>query len=83
MRRHAISNRFPSFITFAPRACAALLTIAACSHSVRAQNADGGYAPLPNGPVLAIAVQPDGKALLGGDFTQAQAAPSATSTRAV
>ena len=36
---------------------------------VRAQSALDGFDPNANGPVRAVVVQPDGKILIGGDFT--------------
>ncbi len=37
--------------------------------TVRGQSALDGFDPNANGPIYAIAVQPDGKILIGGDFT--------------
>jgi len=39
------------------------------SAAVRAQAAIDGFDPNANGAILAVAVQPDGKILIGGDFT--------------
>src|SRR5690606_38119061 len=42
---------------------------------VTAQNVSDGYAPAVDGPVVAIAVQADGKTLIGGYFTQVNGIP--------
>lgn len=57
----------PGFSRFFARACAILL--AAFVASAPAQNVNDGYVPQVNGAVNAIVVQPDGKALIAGDFT--------------
>jgi uncharacterized delta-60 repeat protein len=50
-------------------------------------NADGtqdtSYNPYPSGPVYAIVLQPDGKALVGGNFVQFSPNNTATSTTAL
>ena len=46
-------------------ACAALTTCAVA----HAQSLDTAFNPAPNGLIVAIAVQPDGKILIGGRFT--------------
>ena len=48
--------------------CVAVL-VASSAAEVRGQSALDGFDPNANGPILAVAVQPDGKILLGGDFT--------------
>ena len=41
---------------------------------------DGSFRPEPNGQVLAICLQPDGKILIGGYFTAVQPVPATTPT---
>ncbi|MCE5230180.1 hypothetical protein LLG95_11350 [bacterium] len=48
---------------------AALIVACAVSHSFAATASSDGYDPNADAPVYAIALQPDGKALIGGDFT--------------
>jgi uncharacterized delta-60 repeat protein len=45
------------------------IAILCCAVSVRAQAVDGGYDPGANQTVSTIAVQPDGKTIVGGGFT--------------
>ena len=47
----------------------ALLCVLLLALPARAQNANDGFDPTANGEVRAIAVQPDGKVLVGGVFT--------------
>ena len=63
--------RFAPFSATAPRARAwtVALLLAVLAMPALAQNADDGYAPDPDGAVFAVALQPDGKLLVGGDFT--------------
>ena len=42
------------------------------SHTAQAQPEPDGFAPNVNDTVRAIAVQPDGKVIIGGDFTQVE-----------
>jgi len=53
-------------LTTVTSAVVLLLTLAA---QVRAQSALDGFDPNANGQVRVVAVQPDGKILIGGDFT--------------
>jgi uncharacterized delta-60 repeat protein len=52
-----------------PIACAALLMWLFTAHQTRAQSALDGFDPNANGPVWVVVVHPDGKILVGGDFT--------------
>jgi uncharacterized delta-60 repeat protein len=69
-----------SFVSFlksrlCPGAAAGLVFLAAAGPELWAQNptpATDGFAPSPNGIVTTLAVQPDGKILMGGYFTQLQ-----------
>ena len=45
------------------------LVLLAAAISLRAQSADDGFDPNANGTVRVVVVQPDGKILIGGDFT--------------
>jgi uncharacterized delta-60 repeat protein len=47
-----------------------LVLVAAVTPSVRAQSAVDGFDPNADGPILVVAIQPDGKSLIGGDFHQ-------------
>ena len=47
---------------------AALAATFLLSHSVCGQSALDGFEPNANGAILAVAVQPDSKILIGGDF---------------
>jgi uncharacterized delta-60 repeat protein len=44
------------------------LLLVGIASSLRAQSALDGFDPSPDAPVLAVAVQPDGKILIGGSF---------------
>src|SRR5450755_4773628 len=46
-----------------------VLLLVSIAAAVRGQSALDGFDPNANGPVRAVVVQPDGKILLGGDFT--------------
>ena len=61
-QRRCIACRFLAAVAFL--AAGAMLPRAA-----PAQNADDGFDPDANGGVTAIAVQPDGRILIGGGFT--------------
>ena len=54
-----------AYLRIAAVVCAALTTCAV----VRAQSLDTAFNPAPNGRIVTIAVQPDGKILIGGTFT--------------
>jgi uncharacterized delta-60 repeat protein len=68
---------FPAVLA-APRAAAAarrlagltFACIASLAQTARAQDVDLGYAPIVDAVVHVVAAQPDGKALIGGGFTQ-------------
>src|ERR1700691_617975 len=78
-----LCKQLPSFMSFVsflksrlcPGAAAGLVFLAAAGAELLAQNptpATDGFAPSPNGIVTTLAVQPDGKILMGGYFTQLQ-----------
>src|ERR1043166_8739183 len=58
-----------------------LLIIACFAAAARAQSALDGFDPNANGTVDVIVVQPDGKILIGGDFTSLSPNGGATVTR--
>src|SRR5205823_6468305 len=68
-----------SSILFTALCSIALLTGAAAT--ARGQSALDGFDPNANGTVFAVVVQPDGKVLLGGDFTTLSPNGGATVTR--
>ncbi len=49
--------------------------------NAQAQSALDGFNPGANGPVMALAVQPDGKILIGGDFTALGGGGTGTTAR--
>src|SRR6185503_17554089 len=51
-------------------ACGALALLALFGGSAFGQNANDGFDPDANGPVWAIAVQADGKIVIGGEFSR-------------
>jgi uncharacterized delta-60 repeat protein len=59
---------------FPPLLAIALVSLAG-ARSVHAQNAADGYLSAANGTVQAVAIQPDGKALIGGNFTAINSQP--------
>jgi uncharacterized delta-60 repeat protein len=59
--RHSLS-------LFVPVCAAVLLIVAACRQPVFAQQVDAGFTPDPDEDVLALAVQADGKIVIGGRF---------------
>jgi uncharacterized delta-60 repeat protein len=63
-------------------ACWSLFTVSLASATmVRAQSAVDGFDPNANGTVLTVVVQPDGKILIGGDFTTLSPNGGGTVTR--
>ena len=72
---HPFVPRMPGseFTSFRTRATPILFSIAALLASgtaaVRGQSALDGFDPNANGAVRVVVVQPDGKILIGGDFT--------------
>jgi uncharacterized delta-60 repeat protein len=64
-----------------PIACAVLLMWLIMADHTRAQSALDGFDPNANGPVWVVVVQPDGKILVGGDFTSISPNGGATVTR--
>ena len=53
---------------------AAVLTFAVLVRDIGAQTIDA-FNPLPEGPPKALAIQPDGKVLIGGSFQNVAGAP--------
>jgi uncharacterized delta-60 repeat protein len=64
-----------------PITCAALLMWLFAAGLTRAQSALDGFDPNANGPVWVVVVQPDGKILVGGDFTSLSPNGGAAVTR--
>ncbi len=62
---------------FLPRIAASLLVLSmlALVPDAHAQNAADGYAPQVDNHIYAVVVQADGKALIGGDFTEVNGQP--------
>src|SRR5947207_5720815 len=63
---------FPSFARATSKATLLLFSIALLTcgaEAVRGQSALDGFNPNANGEIQVIVVQPDGKILIGGDFT--------------
>jgi uncharacterized delta-60 repeat protein len=65
---------------FAKTAVALLLLLLVTAH-IRAQSALDGFDPKPNGQIRIVVVQPDGKILIGGDFTSVSPNGGAAVTR--
>jgi len=63
--RHLPALRLPGFLA----ALLCLLVIALSPLPAQAQTADDGFNPSADSHVLSLLVQPDGKILVGGDFT--------------
>lgn len=61
-----------TFVFGALRACLTLALLFGITATVRAQSALDGFAPNANGLVRAVVVQPDGKILIGGEFTSVE-----------
>ncbi|MEO6263792.1 MAG: delta-60 repeat domain-containing protein [Luteimonas sp.] len=61
--------RTQSWLTACGRAFLLLCMLALLPHASSAQNADDGFNPSANGDVFALAVQADGKIIVGGNFT--------------
>src|SRR5437870_3591579 len=61
-------NRLRSFARFSLMALVGL-ALAGGAAAVRGQSALDGFDPNANGTVQVVVVQPDGKILIGGDFT--------------
>ena len=59
---------FPTLTTLIKTA-ALLFLLLLTAAQVRAQSALDGFDPNVNGPVFVVVVQPDGKILIGGEFT--------------
>jgi uncharacterized delta-60 repeat protein len=64
----SVKNRLRSFGRLCLIACAGL-TLAVATKGVRGQSALDGFDPNADGAVRVVVVQPDGKILIGGDFT--------------
>ena len=73
LRAHCIPARFSSLAKRTSRTVFLLLTLCisfvAGSVAVRGQSALDGFDPNANGAIRVIVVQPDGKILIGGEFT--------------
>src|SRR6266705_1277519 len=70
-------NRLPDVVIV----LAVLLVVAALPEIARGQSAIDGFDPGANGSVFAVAVQADGKILLGGSFTMLGGGGTGTTTR--
>src|SRR5437016_1021035 len=66
--KNLAKNRLGSFARFSLMALVGL-TLAGGAAAVRGQSALDGFDPNANGQVRVVVVQPDGKILIGGDFT--------------
>src|SRR5438132_3314482 len=66
--KNSAGNRLRSSARFSLMALVGL-ALAGGAAAVRGQSALDGFDPNANGTVYVVAVQPDGKILLGGDFT--------------
>src|ERR1700736_6538354 len=64
-----------------PIACAVLLMWWFMADQTRGQSALDGFDPNANGPVWVVVAQPDGKVLVGGDFTAVSPNGGAAVTR--
>src|SRR5437588_4985121 len=64
-RQHRSTTRWRKVVNMAAR----LLLFLLVTPWMRAQSALDGFAPNANGNVWVVAVQPDGKILIGGDFS--------------
>jgi uncharacterized delta-60 repeat protein len=62
-------SRHARVLRFLVGPCLLLLALLCLPRVSGAQSANDGFAPDANNPVLALAVQPDGKVLVGGQFT--------------
>lgn len=67
--------KLPAGLAGALRWCAGAIALAAFASPAGAQSANDGYAPSADAPINAITVQPDGKALVGGQFTSINGQP--------
>ena len=68
-RSHRFFSGHPALLTVLLGLAAALSVLICFPGSVRAQSALDGFDPNANGTVQVVVVQPDGKILIGGDFT--------------
>src|SRR5438874_12354162 len=66
--KNSAKNRLRSSVRFSLMALVGL-ALAGGAAAVRGQSALDGFDPNANGAVRAVVVQPDGKILIGGDFT--------------
>jgi uncharacterized delta-60 repeat protein len=62
-------SKHPRVLRLLAGPCLLLLALLCLPRVSGAQNANDGFAPNANNPVYALAVQPDGKTLVGGAFT--------------
>src|SRR5262245_33711030 len=61
---------------FAWALCTAVVAAAsACPNVSQGETAVQGFAPNPNGPVVSLVAQPDGKLIVGGTFTTIHGQP--------
>src|SRR5438309_4288204 len=66
--KNSAKNRLRSSVRFSLMVLAGL-ALAGGAAAVRGQSALDGFDPNVNGPVFVVVIQPDGKILVGGDFT--------------
>src|SRR5436853_576211 len=78
--KNSAGNRLRSFARFSLMVFVGL-ALAGGAAAVRGQSALDGFDPNANGAVFVVVVQPDGKILIGGDFTTLSPNGGAAGTR--